>query len=63
MSQINRNKLKQQLKTEQQMFIEDHPNSKALFEKAKSSLFDGVPMPWMMEWPYPSFPRMCQCCD
>ena len=53
MAQINRNKLKRQIEAEQQIFIENHPTSKALFEKAKSSLFDGVPMPWMMEWPYP----------
>ena len=53
MSQINRSKLKNKIEAEQQIFIEGHPNSKVLFERAKSSLFDGVPMPWMMEWPYP----------
>jgi glutamate-1-semialdehyde 2,1-aminomutase len=53
MSPINRKKLSRQLEKEQQMFIETHPRSKALFERAKSSLFDGVPMPWMTEWPYP----------
>ena len=53
MPKVNRNKVKKQLEVEQQIFIENHPTSKALFEKAKSSLFDGVPMPWMMEWPYP----------
>ena len=53
MSQVNRDKLKKQLKIERQIFIENHTNSKALFEKAKTSLFDGVPMPWMTEWPYP----------
>lgn len=53
MSKVNRDKLKRQLEVEQQIFIENHPSSRTLFEKAKSSLLDGVPMPWMTEWPYP----------
>jgi len=53
MSKINRHKLAKQLEVEKQLFIDRHPKSKALFKKAKSSLFDGVPMPWMVEWPYP----------
>jgi len=53
MARIDRDKLKQQLTQEQQLFIQNHPKSRAAFEKAKSSIFDGVPMPWMTEWPYP----------
>ncbi|MCF8069427.1 MAG: aspartate aminotransferase family protein [Desulfobacterales bacterium] len=57
MIQINRQKLKSLIKNEEQKFIAMHPKSKALFEKAQSSLLDGVPMPWMTEWasPFPIF--------
>ncbi|MCG6910891.1 MAG: aspartate aminotransferase family protein [Deltaproteobacteria bacterium] len=53
MSTVNRKKLKAQLEIERKRFVENHPGSMAAFERAKSSLFDGVPMPWMTEWPYP----------
>lgn len=53
MPRIDRNKLKEQLEVEKKAFVANHPRSMAMFEKAKSSLFDGVPMPWMTEWPYP----------
>jgi glutamate-1-semialdehyde 2,1-aminomutase len=44
---------------EQQRFVETHPASRALAERARGSLFGGVPMPWMMRWPggFPVFAR------
>ena len=57
MSKINRERLKALIKKEEQAFIEMHPKSKALFERARASLLNGVPMPWMTEWasPFPIF--------
>ncbi len=31
-------------------FADEHPRSAALHERARGSLFGGVPMPWMMLW-------------
>ncbi len=53
MATVNRSKLNEHLMAEQQQFIDDHPQSRALYEKAKINLLDGVPMPWMTEWPSP----------
>jgi glutamate-1-semialdehyde 2,1-aminomutase len=39
------------LAQEQRHFVAEHPCSKELFEQARSSLFCGVPMSWMTEWP------------
>ncbi len=50
MTAIDRNRLKAALKAEQARFVAEHPRSKALFERAKASLFDGVPMNWMIRW-------------
>src|SRR4029079_13054531 len=38
-------------------FVQDHPRSGQLFERARGSMPGGVPMPWMREWagPYPVF--------
>jgi glutamate-1-semialdehyde 2,1-aminomutase len=54
---INRNKLDACLKAEREKFIQMHPRSGELFEKAKSSLLGGVPMNWMVKWAgdYPIF--------
>jgi glutamate-1-semialdehyde 2,1-aminomutase len=43
--------------TEQARFVDAHPRSGALFERAKRSLLAGVPMNWMVKWPgaYPPF--------
>jgi glutamate-1-semialdehyde 2,1-aminomutase len=45
------------LQCEEHRFVDDHPRSGALFERAKRSLLAGVPMPWMTEWAgaYPVF--------
>ncbi len=42
---------------EEGRFLEMHPRSKELFERAKASLLAGVPMNWMVRWagPYPIF--------
>ncbi len=50
MTVIDRQRLKTALAAEQRRFEADHPRSKALFEEAKASLFDGVPMNWMIRW-------------
>ena len=38
---------------ERQRFIEQHPQSVALAERARRSLFGGVPMHWMSDWSTP----------
>jgi glutamate-1-semialdehyde aminotransferase len=42
---------------EQRRFVDAHPRSGLLFERAKHSLLAGVPMNWMVKWPgaYPPF--------
>jgi len=50
------------MQREQQRFIDDHPKSKALFERAGKSLLGGVPMNWMVKWAgaFPPFVREAQ---
>ena len=48
---IDRTLLQERLKLEEARFLEDHPKSLALFQQAKASLLDGVPMNWMAKWP------------
>lgn len=50
MTSIDRNHLYQQLAAEEQRFVETHPRSRELFERAKRSLLAGVPMSWMVKW-------------
>lgn len=50
MSPVDRKKLKQLAKREEQRFIVDHPKSAALYERAQNSLLGGVPMNWMKKW-------------
>jgi glutamate-1-semialdehyde 2,1-aminomutase len=42
---------------EEHRFIDAHPRSAALFERARRSLLGGVPMNWMTKWPgaFPPF--------
>jgi len=47
---IDRNRLATALAAERRRFIAEHPRSRALFEEAKASLLDGVPMNWMIRW-------------
>jgi glutamate-1-semialdehyde 2,1-aminomutase len=50
MLQINRDRLRTLIQCEQKKFVDDRPKSKALFERARRSLLDGVPMNWMVKW-------------
>jgi glutamate-1-semialdehyde 2,1-aminomutase len=54
---INRNHLSALRRIEDQRFLRHHVKSGELFEKAKLSMPDGVPMSWMSKWPgaYPVF--------
>ena len=54
---VDRGRIKELMQREERNFIETHPRSKAIFERAKSSLLVGVPMNWMIRWagPYPIF--------
>jgi glutamate-1-semialdehyde 2,1-aminomutase len=44
-------RLSQLLAAETRRFEEQHPRSRALFQRARGSLLDGVPMHWMRRWP------------
>ena len=57
MKNINRENLKKLNAIEEKRFLELHPKSGALFEKAKGVMPGGVPMSWMAKWPgaYPIF--------
>lgn len=50
-SSIERARLRDLHKREQRRFIEEHPKSKALSQRAAGSLLQGVPMNWMIKWP------------
>lgn len=54
---INRTHLKNLRATEEARFLDLHPKSGALFERAKTVMPGGVPMSWMAKWPgaYPIF--------
>jgi len=54
---INRQRLAQLREVEERRFLQLHPKSGELYEKAKSNMPDGVPMSWMVKWPgaYPVF--------
>jgi glutamate-1-semialdehyde 2,1-aminomutase len=47
---------------EEARFAETHPRSRELFERARETLFEGVPMHWMRKWPggFPVFVREAQ---
>lgn len=62
MSTIDRTRLASLMQREQQRFVNDHPKSKALFERAGKSLLAGVPMNWMRKWAgaFPPFVREAQ---
>ena len=50
MTEIDRDLLARLLVRELADFVERHPRSKELYERARGSLLGGVPMPWMMLW-------------
>jgi glutamate-1-semialdehyde 2,1-aminomutase len=47
---LDRERLKIRLAEERQCFLETHPRSHELFERAQKSLLGGVPMNWMVRW-------------
>jgi glutamate-1-semialdehyde 2,1-aminomutase len=47
---MDRGRLVELLRVEEERFVAGHPLSKELFERGKRSLLAGVPMPWMTEW-------------
>jgi glutamate-1-semialdehyde 2,1-aminomutase len=49
-TEIDRHLLARLLERELADFVERHPRSKKLYERARGSLLGGVPMPWMMLW-------------
>ncbi|MDQ1467075.1 MAG: glutamate-semialdehyde -aminomutase, partial [Actinomycetota bacterium] len=51
MAEVDRTRLRELRKLEEQRFLDAHPQSFALFERAKASLVGGVPMNWMQRWP------------
>src|SRR3974377_213549 len=59
MKSINRSRLQSLMQREQKKFVDEHPKSKALFERARRSLLAGVPMNWMVKWAgaFPPFVR------
>ncbi len=56
---IDRSKLKAAIAVEDRRFIETHPRSGEMFQRAREHLLGGVPMNWMIKWasPYPVFVR------
>lgn len=59
MKKIDRSRLQSLMQREQKKFVDGHPKSKALFERAGKSLLAGVPMNWMAKWAgaFPPFVR------
>ena len=57
MTEIDRARIASLLEAEDRQFVAEHPRSRALHERAKKSLLDGVPAPWMTQWasPFPLF--------
>ncbi len=47
---ISRSRLESLLSDERKRFIDTHPGSYELFQRAKNSLLAGVPMNWMVRW-------------
>ena len=50
MAPIDRERVRELLGREEARFVQAHPRSKELFERAKKSLLAGVPMNWMVAW-------------
>jgi len=50
MPELDRARLHHLLAQEEKTFVEHHPTSRQLFERAKASLLGGVPMNWMVRW-------------
>ena len=59
MQNIDRSRLAQLCQTEELRFTETHPKSYEMFQRARRSLYGGVPMLWMIRWAgsFPVFVR------
>ncbi len=60
MTNIDRKKLKELMKREEQRFVAEHLKSAALYNRAQKSLLGGVPMNWMKKWAG-AFPIFVKC--
>ena len=62
MPSVNRETLHSLMQREQKKFVDERPQSKALFDRARKSLLGGVPMNWMAKWAgaFPPFVREAQ---
>src|ERR1700751_5994687 len=62
MKAIERSRLQSLMQREQKRFVDEHPKSQALFERARKSLLAGVPMNWMVKGAgaFPPFVREAQ---
>ncbi len=47
---LDRARLRALMQREERRFVEDHPRSAALVDRAKRSMLGGVPMHWMVKW-------------
>jgi len=47
---LDRSKLTQLLEQEERLFEKNHPKSFELYQRARKSLYGGVPMLWMIRW-------------
>jgi glutamate-1-semialdehyde 2,1-aminomutase len=47
---VDRARLAELLRAEEERFVAEHPRSHELFERGRRHLLAGVPMPWMTEW-------------
>lgn len=50
MPELDRNRLENLLRAEEQKFHAEHPKSYELYQRARKSLQGGVPMLWMIRW-------------
>ena len=59
MQGIDRDRCRELLNRERERFQRDNPKSQALFQTARTSFLNGVPMNWMTKWasPFPLFAR------
>ncbi len=57
MVSIDRSRIRALQDREERRFTQEHPESRAFFERARKSLLGGVPMNWMTRWasPFPVF--------
>ena len=62
MKTIDRSRLQSLMQREQKKYVDEHPKSQALFDRARKSLLAGVPMNWMVKWAgaFPPFVREAQ---